>query len=338
MTLDPTSPREIGVAAGVRSGRVNYLHHEATMTAATTSPQSFSHQSWEYERQVPGGIVAGVDGSKESIAALNTAAAIARAWHCPLHVVTVIAAFPSYQISPGMDESRENIEQLRIGLKDSELGMTMKGLEPADDWTHAVMIGRPAQVLASVAEGRGADLIVVGRKEHGVMDRVFGSETTLQVMRMSSVPVLGVQTDIDKPRAIVVATDFSASSIRAARVALDLLGASGTLYLVYVEPPVELLPEGFALPGESRFPGDVAVWFRRLIDGLCARGGVIIEPIVLNGRPVRAVAEFAERVGADLIAAGSHGHGRMERFLLGSVSTGLVRDAQCPVLVAPAGG
>jgi nucleotide-binding universal stress UspA family protein len=63
--------------------------------------------------------------------------------------------------------------------------------------------------------------------------------------------------------------------------------------------------------------------------------GVLVEPVVLNGTPVAAITEFAERVGADLVATGSHGHSRIDRLLLGSVSTGLVRNAHCAVLVAP---
>lgn len=307
------------------------------MTPTEISPLSLSNQSWEYERPVPGGIVVGVDGSKESIAALNTAAAIARTRRCPLHAVTVIPPFPSYRIGPGLDHGRENVDQLRASLKDSDLCEIMKGLEPRDDWTHEAIIGRPARVLTSVAERRGADLLVVGRKTRTVMDRLLDGETTLQVMRISTVPVLGVEADTDHLKTAVVATDFSESSVRAARIALEILGNSGTLYLVYVESPADLLPEGRELPGSARFPGDVVVWFRRLTAALPAHPGVLVEPIVLTGTPVAAVAEFAERVGADLVAAGSHGGTRMERFLLGSVSTGLVRNTRCPVLVAPRG-
>ena len=39
--------------------------------------------------------------------------------------------------------------------------------------------------------------------------------------------------------------------------------------------------------------------------------------------------------GAQLIAVGSRGHGALERLLMGSVSTGLVHHAQCPVAVIP---
>ena len=305
------------------------------MITANTSPGAQSSQSWEYEATVPGGVVAGVDGSIESIAALNTAAAIARNRRCPLHAVTVLQPFPSYQVNPGVDKSRENVNELRAALRDSELGQIMHSLEPAADWTHEAVVGRPARELTFAAERRGAELLIVGRHRHGAIDRVLGGETTLQIMRMSALPVLAVDSDIETAHTVVAAVDFSPSSIRAAKTALHLMGNSGTLYLVFVEPPAELLPKGFALPEEARFPGDVVVWFRRLADGLGKHPGILAEPVILSGRPVSAIVQFAERVGADLITTGSHGHGRVERFLLGSVSTGLVRNAGCGVLVVP---
>ncbi|MDO8501832.1 MAG: universal stress protein [Gemmatimonadaceae bacterium] len=306
------------------------------MTALTQSAPSSSWQSWEYESSVPGGVVVGVDGSPESIAALNSASPIGKARHCPVHVVSVIPPFPSYHLDPGVDASRENVEQLRVQLRDSAIADLLKAADVGTEWSREVVLGRPARMITMAAEKRGASLIVIGRRRHGLMDRILGGETTLQVMRLSSVPVLAVAGEMDTVRTVVVATDFSPSSVRAARVALDMMGRSGMLYLVFVEPPVPLYPEGFAMPDEVRYPGDVVVWFRRMIEVLKAPPEIIVEPVVLNGKPVQAVVEFAERVGADMIAAGTHGHNRMERFLLGSVSTGLVRNADCAVLVAPA--
>jgi nucleotide-binding universal stress UspA family protein len=308
---------------------------EAQMIPANASPDTLTAQSWEYEATVPGGIVAGVDGSKESIAALNTAAAIARSRRCPLHVVTVLQPFPSYKLNPGSDNSAESMNELRAALRDSELAQIMTALEPQTDWTHEAVVGRPARELSFAAERRGAELLVVGRHRHGAIDRVLGGETTLQIMRMSAVPVLAVDSDLESAHTVVAAVDFSPSSLRAAKAVLQLMGNSGTLYMVLVEPPAELLPNGFALPEEARLPGDAAVRFRGLADGLGKHPGILAEPVVLSGRPVSAIVQFAERVGADLITTGSHGHGKVERFLLGSVSTGLVRNASCGVLVVP---
>ena len=301
-----------------------------------TSP-ALCQQEWEYELPLPGGIVVGVDGSRESIAALNTAAAIARLRRCPLHAVSVLPYTPSYNVSRGSDDSPGNIEALRHSLRSSELDDLMHSLEPRSDWSSEVLVGRPARELTILAERRGAEMVVVGRRRHGPMDRMLGNETPLQVMGTSSVPVLAVEAEFDKPHTIVAAIDFSPSSVRAAKVALQLLKCtgSGTLYLVFVEPPSDLISNEFKLAQETRFPGDVIVWFRRFIESLGAHPGILTEPVVLSGNTVNAVAEFAERVGADMIAAGSHSHGRLERFLLGSVSTALVRNASCPVLVVP---
>jgi nucleotide-binding universal stress UspA family protein len=277
-----------------------------------------------------------MDGSAESIAALETAADIARAQGCALHVVSVLPPFPSYQIDPGLSESRNNTDELRIQLRSASIRNLMSEAGAAKGWTHEVVMGRPARMVTRIAEERGADMIVVGRREHGLLDRISGGETTLQIMRLSAVPVLAVSAAVGHLTRVVVATDFSHASARAARAALALLGRSGTLHLVHVEPPVEMLPGGFALAGDGRYPGDVVQWFRRLVDSLTVPPGVLVETTVLNGKPVATLLEFAERIGADLIAAGSHSHSVMERILLGSVSTGLVRNAKSPVLVAPA--
>jgi nucleotide-binding universal stress UspA family protein len=180
-------------------------------------------------------------------------------------------------------------------------------------------------------------MIVVGRGHHGPVDRMLGGETSLQIIRLSLIPVLAVDADLKGPRTVVAAVDFSDACVAAAKSALELVRSGGSLYLVYVEPPIEVLPAGFALPADTRYPGDVVCWFRRMIGDLDQKPGVLIEPVVLNGKPVQAVIDFAQRIGADLLVAGTHGHTRMERFLLGSVSTGLVRNASCPVLIAPPG-
>jgi nucleotide-binding universal stress UspA family protein len=39
--------------------------------------------------------------------------------------------------------------------------------------------------------------------------------------------------------------------------------------------------------------------------------------------------------GVGLLVVGTRGHGVLQRVLLGSVSTALVREARCPVLVVP---
>ena len=52
---------------------------------------------------------------------------------------------------------------------------------------------------------------------------------------------------------------------------------------------------------------------------------------VVGGSPKQAILDEAEAFKSDLIVLGSHGGGRIERFLLGSVSLALVTHATCSV-------
>jgi len=52
------------------------------------------------------------------------------------------------------------------------------------------------------------------------------------------------------------------------------------------------------------------------------------------GKPVEEILNICEEVGADLVFVGSHNKTGLERVLLGSVSERIVRECQCPVMVA----
>ena len=63
-----------------------------------------------------------------------------------------------------------------------------------------------------------------------------------------------------------------------------------------------------------------------------------LEVRLVDGPPLEAILSRARRVGAGAIVVGSRGHGALGRFLLGSVSRGVVRGARCPVLVVKGRG
>jgi nucleotide-binding universal stress UspA family protein len=283
----------------------------------------------------PGGIVVGIDFSEESIAALETAAGIARRNKLALHALSVIPSLPSYHINPGISTSQQNVNQLRIDLKISELNELVSRIDGDPAWTLECRMGRAVRALIEVAELRRAELIVVGRHHHGLIDTVLKNETTLNLMRAATMPVLTMSNTLASPRKVVAAVDFSSASIAAARYALSLMGNGGTFTLCYVEPPAELLPEGFSLPYDEEFPGDIVGVFNSVIDALDPPEGVRIEKGTLTGHPAEALLSYAEHSGADLISLGSHGHSAIGRFVLGSVSTSLTKHAKCAVLVAP---
>ena len=55
--------------------------------------------------------------------------------------------------------------------------------------------------------------------------------------------------------------------------------------------------------------------------------------VVPDHAPAKAICEYAETYGVDLIVVGSHGRGGMERWLIGSVAERVVRHAATNVYV-----
>jgi nucleotide-binding universal stress UspA family protein len=60
-------------------------------------------------------------------------------------------------------------------------------------------------------------------------------------------------------------------------------------------------------------------------------------PVIEHGDPVRKLIEDAG-TGVDLLVLGSRGFGPVMRLLVGSVSSRVIREAPCPVLVVPRPG
>ena len=64
-------------------------------------------------------------------------------------------------------------------------------------------------------------------------------------------------------------------------------------------------------------------------DGL----GIDVESIICEGEPPDIIASIAREKNADLIAMGTHGRKGLKRLLMGSVTSGVIVNASCDVLV-----
>jgi nucleotide-binding universal stress UspA family protein len=53
------------------------------------------------------------------------------------------------------------------------------------------------------------------------------------------------------------------------------------------------------------------------------------------GPPASEIVRYANEHDARLIVLGSHGHGVVRRFILGSVADRVLRQASCPVMLVP---
>jgi nucleotide-binding universal stress UspA family protein len=63
--------------------------------------------------------------------------------------------------------------------------------------------------------------------------------------------------------------------------------------------------------------------------------GIEATGLAVQGSIVATILSEADRVSADLIAIGSHGHGAAYDLTVGSISAGVIRASTRPVLVTP---
>ena len=70
--------------------------------------------------------------------------------------------------------------------------------------------------------------------------------------------------------------------------------------------------------------------------GTATRAGVECATEVVEGQLIDSILKEAGRVDAGMIIMGSHGHGAFYELLVGSVTEGVLRRSDRPVLVVPA--
>jgi len=198
-----------------------------------------------------------------------------------------------------------------------------------------VIEGAPGSSVARAAAARHASTIVIGTGHHGRLGRFLYGERALDVVRSADCSVLVVPPDAQPPidRA-VVAVDFSQASVRAALAAIDAVGESGHVVLVHVERAPRHF-DGRAIGIEEECERRTRSMFSRFLDAMpdSARGR--LDCLLLRGDPVGALVRYVEEHDVQLLACGRRRHSLVERMLVGSVSTALIRGASSCVLVAP---
>ena len=281
-----------------------------------------------------GPFLVATDGSARADGSLRAATLLARRTGAAVDVLSVLTPMPvvapeiALPVTPELEVARhrELVQQVR-----AQLGRVCGDTE---QWRLTIADGEPPTAIARTARATEVKLVVVGLGRHGIIDRLFGDETALQLLRISPVPVLAVpSTFVALPHRAIAAMDFSVSSIRAAHAALELLGESGILYLVHVI--ARDVESGMWEALHQDYMKAVNEGFERVKQQLGAPPAIQIETVTLRGDPAHELLQYAGTANVELIACGSHGHGFFSRLLLGSVASKLLRGASCAVLGVP---
>lgn len=288
-------------------------------------------------------IVAATDLSETAKVGVRWATEIARDHASRLHLIHAISlsglAMDYVSVQADLHEKLRQAAEEKL----AELAEAARARIDEVDW--AVEVGEPSGVITRAAEKLCAGLVVVGTRGLRGLDHLLLGSTAERVVQRANCPVLTVHpqdADRERPvRRILVATDLSDESRRAAEWSLSLLAEvpeESEVYLLHsYHVPYEFGVEGAygsAAAGLQLWK-DVDIDVRARLDKFAEplrRNGVEVNILAIEGYPPEVIVDQAELLKVDLVAMGTHGRTGLSHVLLGSTAERVVQKAACPVL------
>ena len=208
---------------------------------------------------------------------------------------------------------------------------------PATQVTKRVVGGNdPVKAVLAEAE-RDYDLIVLGASElDSTADNLFGGVVD-EIVRLAPVPSLVVRggsvTDGWRPRRIVVPTDGTVPSRRAAELAFIVAERDALVTIVHMVPPETSAIRQLMVPDPTQRL-DIGHQIASSLRDLGESFGIATETEVRMGpEPDEAILATARRTGADLVVLGTSIRTASQRLFLGPRVERIISACPCPVVV-----
>jgi nucleotide-binding universal stress UspA family protein len=196
--------------------------------------------------------------------------------------------------------------------------------------------GNPVDVFERISADAG--MLVVGSDWHGGRRASRRRVLSLRIAAVSRAAVAVIpDLDLGDRRGIVVGVDGSHISDRALAFAADEADRTDEpLIAVHSWDVVAMVggEYGYGAPviaADDLSRAESEMLEAALAPVIAAHPGLEVVRSVVAGDPVHDLTEAAS--GASMLVVGSHGRGALARFLLGSVSQGVLADLVAPTIV-----
>jgi nucleotide-binding universal stress UspA family protein len=301
--------------------------------------------------QKPFQVLLAYDGSVHARAAAELLADLA--YHKPACLqdcrLAVLAVLPTQYIT--------GHEQLEAALNQAAESLRSSGLQVATE----LKAGNPAACIIAQAEEIKADLIVIGARGLRATLGILLGGVAQQVVEYSHRPVLVVREPYQPIERVLLVTDGSDSSLKAASYLAQHPGegqprrfplpAEAEISLMHVLPPsipTEVTLRAWSMGPEALYPPPLpAIELAALEEqekrageqllertaGLLRKGGLKVKSVLRRGDAASEIITYAKEKKVNLIVCGSRGLSQVAGWLLGSVSRKLLHYAGCSVLV-----
>lgn len=137
---------------------------------------------------------------------------------------------------------------------------------------------------------------------------------------------------------ILVPTDFSNDSLKAAGYAAEIAQKSGaTLILLHViEPTMNMATMQKDSSGKKVLEKRTIQLNLAIQTIMEVYPGIKIKPYLSGGKVIPSILEYAEKKKVDLIVMGTKGATGLKKIFIGSVTAGAISKTKIPVLTVPA--
>ncbi|MCR2052683.1 universal stress protein [Actinomyces bowdenii] len=286
-------------------------------------------------------VLVGVDGSPESLAAMDWAVARAARQGWRVHVLCAYS-LPSFTAA-SLDGGYAALDDfaIRAGAQAVVDEAVARAEGSGVTITSSLETGDPAGVLVDLSDE--TTISVVGtRGGGGFTDRLLGTVSSA-LPAHSHCPTVVVPhrtqgAEYTPVRRIVVGVDGSSSARKALQWAVQEAEAWDAELTAVAAVPMASGAGALAwLPAavdRDQVLADVRSGLDHAVaEALEGRSGIEVRRHALDGNPAELMAEFSTAV--DLIVVGSRGRGGFSGLLLGSTSQAVLSHASCPVMVVP---
>ncbi len=212
------------------------------------------------------------------------------------------------------------------------------------DFKGNILRGEASTRIINFAQKEKVDLIVMGTRGHGLLDKMLIGSTTLKVLKKSKIPVLAFKR-VEKKRAgiknILVPIDVYEKKGAALEYAADLAAViNARVFVVY---SIRMVGHLYTVPSVlNELIKDSSKELIKRVEEIKAKRGIHgskaddlrIKTKVLHGtNPAVAIADYALAKNIDLIVINTHSRTGIKKLVLGSTAENVIKSSHCSILV-----
>lgn len=292
-------------------------------------------------------IVIGYDGSRCADSAIND---LWKAGLPPEADAVVLTVAEHWLPSPSASEEAGTNSTLNQPMATSDGAVELaefgaqrvKNFFPEWNIQLEVRAGSPAREILSKAEAWKANLIVVGSHGRSGLGRFFLGSVSNRILSGAPCSVRiarGQPNDTIAAVKLIVAMDGSFNAEKAARAIRARHWPEGSVVrLIAVQDPIRPIPVTPLMPTNlikfDHTREEERAWIRTVVEVAAEElreKNLCVLPEVKIGDPRHVLVHESEEWKADCIFVGARGLGKLDKFLIGSVSSAVAMRAHCSV-------